>query len=122
MIGGMDVEAMPDRGKRAFDEPIPLPRARVHGLAKPFTESCHSKSTAIALLFELSGLITAPGLGKSTLYINLKEFFLLLSSTGLVCRRCELIRVDGDELGIVFLEQGKYAKRKSSKPRSAVVE
>jgi hypothetical protein len=61
---------MPDRGKRAFDEPIPLPRARVHGLAKPFTESCHSKSPAIALLFELSGLITAPGLGKSTLYIT----------------------------------------------------
>jgi hypothetical protein len=26
MIGGMDVEAMPDRDwKRAFDEPIPLP-------------------------------------------------------------------------------------------------
>ena len=37
-------------------------------------------------------------------------------------RRCELVRVVGDELGIVFLEQGKYAKRKSSKPRSAVVE
>ena len=54
--------------------------------------------------------------------LNLKEFFLLLSSTGLVYRRCELVRVDGDELGIVFLEQGKYAKRKSSKPRSAVVE
>ena len=54
--------------------------------------------------------------------LNLKEFFLLLSSTGLVYRRCELVRVDGDEVGIVFLEQGKYAKRKFSKPRSAVVE
>ena len=29
MIGGMDVDAMPDRGwKRAFDEPIPLSRGR----------------------------------------------------------------------------------------------
>jgi hypothetical protein len=29
MIGGMEVETMPDRGwKRAFDEPIPLPRGR----------------------------------------------------------------------------------------------
>ena len=54
--------------------------------------------------------------------LNLKEFFLLLSSTGLVYRRCELVSVDGDELGIVFLEQGKYAKRKRSKPRPAVVE
>ena len=54
--------------------------------------------------------------------LNLKEFFLLLSSTGLVYRRSELVRVDGDEISIVFLEQGKYAKRKSSKPRSAGVE
>ena len=54
--------------------------------------------------------------------LDLKEFFLLLSSTGLVYRRRELVRVDGDEVGIVFLEQGKYAKRKRSKPRSAVVE
>ena len=54
--------------------------------------------------------------------LDLKEFFLLLSSTGLVYRRRELVRVDGDEVGIVFLEQGKYAKRKRSKPRSAIVE
>jgi len=54
--------------------------------------------------------------------LNLKEFFLLLSSTGLVYRRCDLVRVDGDEVGIVFLKQGKHAKRKFLKPRSAVVE
>ena len=35
--------------------------------------------------------------------LNLKEFFLLLSSTGLVYRRCELVRVTGDEIGISFL-------------------
>ena len=28
--------------------------------------------------------------------LNLKEFFLLLSSTGLAYRRCELVRVNGD--------------------------
>jgi hypothetical protein len=51
--------------------------------------------------------------------LNLKEFFLLLSSTGLVYRRCELVRVAGDEIGIAFPEQSRYAKRKHSKKRSA---
>jgi hypothetical protein len=32
---------------------------------------------------------------------------ILLSSAGLVYHRCEPVRVDGDEVGIVFLEQGK---------------
>jgi hypothetical protein len=32
--------------------------------------------------------------------INLKEFFLLLSSTGLAYRRCELLRVNGAEMDI----------------------
>lgn len=43
--------------------------------------------------------------------LNLQEFFLLLSSTGVAYRRCELIRVNGDELGIRFLnKQTKQAK------------
>jgi hypothetical protein len=51
--------------------------------------------------------------------LNLKEFFLLLSPTGLVHRRCELVRVANDEIGIKFPEQGRYAKRKHSNKRSA---
>jgi hypothetical protein len=35
--------------------------------------------------------------------LNLKEFFLLLSSTGLAYRRCELVRVNGTEMDIRFL-------------------
>lgn len=42
--------------------------------------------------------------------LELKEFFLLLSSTGLVYRRCHLIRLQGDEIGIEFL---KHDARKS---------
>jgi PilZ domain len=34
----------------------------------------------------------------------LKEFFLVLSTTGRVWRRCELIRINGDELGVKFLK------------------
>lgn len=43
--------------------------------------------------------------------LELKEFFLLLSSTGLVYRRCRLIRLQGDEIGIEFI---KADSRKST--------
>jgi hypothetical protein len=43
--------------------------------------------------------------------LNLKEFFLLLSSTGLAYRRCELVRVNGTEMDIHFL-RGKHAKKR----------
>ena len=42
--------------------------------------------------------------------LNLKEFFLLLSSTGLAYRRCELVRVNGSEMDIQFIK-GKKKKR-----------
>jgi len=44
--------------------------------------------------------------------LALKEFFLLLSSTGLAYRRCELAWVNGDQLGVYFLKQGQ-GKRKT---------
>jgi hypothetical protein len=43
--------------------------------------------------------------------LDLKEFFLLLSSTGLAYRRCQLVRVDGNQIGIEFLARGKSAKK-----------
>jgi hypothetical protein len=45
--------------------------------------------------------------------LNLKELFLLLSSTGLAYRRCELVRVNGSEMDIQFLK-GKGKKKKAS--------
>ena len=47
--------------------------------------------------------------------LNLKEFFLLLSSTGLAYRRCELIRVNGTDMDIQFLKtKGRKKKAASS--------
>jgi len=43
--------------------------------------------------------------------LNLKEFFLLLSSTGLAYRRCELVRVNGTEMDVSFLK-GKNSKKR----------
>jgi hypothetical protein len=50
--------------------------------------------------------------------LDLKEFFLLLSSTGLAFRRCQMVRVDGDQIGIQFLARDK-TRKKSLKRRSA---
>jgi hypothetical protein len=47
--------------------------------------------------------------------LQLKEFFLLLSSTGLAYRRCEMIRINGDELGLRFLEDKKGKKSKTGR-------
>jgi hypothetical protein len=44
--------------------------------------------------------------------LNLKEFFLLLSSTGLAYRRCQLVRVNGAEIDVAFLK-GRGRKRRS---------
>jgi hypothetical protein len=43
--------------------------------------------------------------------LNLKEFYLLLSSTGLAYRRCELVRVNGTEMDISFLKAKNAKKR-----------
>jgi hypothetical protein len=43
--------------------------------------------------------------------LNLKEFFLQLSSTGLVFRRCGLIRVNGEEIGVKFVEEVSRPKK-----------
>ena len=43
--------------------------------------------------------------------LNLKEFFLLLSSTGLAYRRCELAWVNGDQIGVSFLKPNDKKKK-----------
>src|ERR1700684_3021443 len=45
--------------------------------------------------------------------LDLKECFLLLSSTSRACRRCQLVRVEGDQLGVEFLAQEKKKTRKN---------
>jgi hypothetical protein len=49
--------------------------------------------------------------------LDLQEFFLLLSSTGLAYRRCRLVRLAGDQIGIEFLKPGKSGPKKGSPNR-----
>ena len=51
--------------------------------------------------------------------LNLKEFFLLLSSTGLAYRRCELVRVNGTEMDIQFLKGKQGRKRPGGPPKES---
>lgn len=44
--------------------------------------------------------------------LNLKEFFLVLSSTGVAFRRCELAWINGDQVGATFLSEAPGAARK----------
>jgi hypothetical protein len=51
------------------------------------------------------------GIEGSVEGLHLKEFFLLLSSTGLAYRRCELAWVNGDQIGVNFLKTGDKKKK-----------
>jgi hypothetical protein len=54
--------------------------------------------------------------------LDLKEFFLLLSSTGLAYRRCRMVRLAGDQIGVEFLTLDKNAKKKNSRKRQSTDE
>jgi hypothetical protein len=46
--------------------------------------------------------------------LRAREFFLLLSSTGLAFRRCELVWVDGTQVGVKFIAEKKKGRAASS--------
>src|SRR6201990_3037995 len=54
--------------------------------------------------------------------LHLKEFFLLLSSTGLAYRRCELAWVNGDQIGVNFLNPADKKKKAARRPSAASVD
>jgi len=43
--------------------------------------------------------------------LQLTEFFLVLSSTGLAYRHCKLIWVNGDQIGVSFANRGRKPKK-----------
>ena len=56
--------------------------------------------------------------GSSIEGLQLSEFFLVLSSTGLAYRRCKLAWVNGDQIGVIFLKRSKKAVRREPQDRS----
>jgi PilZ domain len=53
--------------------------------------------------------------------LDLKEFFLVLSSTGLAYRRCRMVRLAGDQIGVEFLKSTTAKSKKQSTRGSADV-
>jgi hypothetical protein len=100
------------KGERVgFAKGIPV---RMVGIDGTWAHNCtmiDASATGARLL--LSGSIAG---------LEVKEFFLLLSSTGLAYRRCRLIRVAGDQIGIEFITPSKKnAKNNSFQNRLADV-
>ena len=55
--------------------------------------------------------------------LDLKEFFLLLSSTGLAYRRCRMVRLAGDQIGVEFLKPTtEKSKNAASEKRQSKLE
>ncbi|UVO26967.1 PilZ domain-containing protein [Bradyrhizobium arachidis] len=52
----------------------------------------------------------------STEPLKAQEFFLVLSSTGLAFRRCELIWVDGTRVGVHFVTAKTKSKANAPRP------
>jgi hypothetical protein len=50
--------------------------------------------------------------------LQAREFFLLLSSTGLAFRRCELIWIDGEQVGVRFVAKAPKKKARRENPNS----
>jgi PilZ domain len=68
---------------------------------------------------EVGAKLTVEG---STEGLHLKEFFLLLSSTGLAYRRCELAWVNGNQIGVNFIKTSEKKKRMGRRPSAAALE
>jgi hypothetical protein len=51
--------------------------------------------------------------------LQAKEFFMLLSSTGLAYRRCELVWIDGTMAGIHFINADGKRKAAATQPAAA---
>ena len=94
-----------ERGKServVFERGIP---AHMMGIDGTWRRGCIMEDVS-----EVGAKLTVEG---SVEGLHLKEFFLLLSSTGLAYRRCELSWVNGDQIGVTFLKQGDKKKKQA---------
>ncbi|WP_024514862.1 PilZ domain-containing protein [Bradyrhizobium sp. Tv2a-2] len=98
-----------NEGRVAFERGIPAFMMAIDGT---WRRNCMMEDVS-----EAGAKLTVEG---SVEGLHLKEFFLLLSSTGLAYRRCELSWVNGDQIGVSFIKQGNKGK-KSARQTTAEV-
>ncbi|MCK1441555.1 hypothetical protein IVB34_18135 [Bradyrhizobium sp. 2] len=88
----------------AFEHPLPAQMMAIDGT---WRRAC--------MLKDVSDVGARLRVETSIEGLTLNEFFLLLSSTGLAYRRCQLDRVNGEELEVSFLRQKAKAMRSSDR-------
>jgi DTW domain-containing protein YfiP len=92
-------------GRRVtFEHPLPAQMMAIDGT---WRRACTLKDVS-DVGAKLQVLTSIEGLA-------LNEFFLLLSSTGSAYRRCQLDRVNGEELQVSFIRQKAKAKKSSER-------
>src|ERR1700760_80968 len=99
----MSADRRKDKIRVRFSHPV---SAWIMGIDGTWRRSCSIQDVS-----DTGAKLTVEG---SLVGLQLKEFFLLLSSTGLAYRHCELAWVDGEQIGITFL---KVTKRRRSEPK-----
>jgi hypothetical protein len=95
-------------GRVAFEHPLPAHMMAIDGTWRRACTIKDVSDQSATLMVETS----IEGLA-------LQEFFLLLSSTGLAYRRCQLDRVNGGEICVSFLRS--KPKKKTSNHRSGII-
>lgn len=99
------------QGKRVtFEKPVPAQLMAIDGTWR--------RECSIEDVSDGGAKLTV---GSSIEGLQLTEFFLVLSSTGLAYRRCQLSWVNGDQIGVIFLKHGaskKQARREPNKRAS----
>jgi hypothetical protein len=77
-------------------------RVNLMGVDGTWRRSCYLlDASASGAKLEIEGLADV---------LQSKEFFLVLSSTGLAFRRCEIVWVDGSQVGVRYIENDKGKK------------
>jgi PilZ domain len=105
--------ALGKRGSERVDFECGI-RVHIMGIDGTWRRNC--------MMFDVSQTGARLSIEGSIEGLDLKEFFLLLSSTGLAYRRCRMVRLDGDQIGVEFLTPSKNAKKKKSIMRQSADE
>jgi hypothetical protein len=78
-------------------------KARIMGIDGTWWRECY-----IEVISQSGAKITVDG---SVENLKLNEFFLMLSTVGNAHRKCELVYVKGDEIGVRFLQKAEGKRR-----------
>lgn len=93
----------------AFERPVPAQLMAIDGT---WRRECS--------IYDVSDDGAKIAVGSSIEGLQISEFFLVLSTTGLAYRRCQLAWVNGDQIGVIFLKRGqKKTGRQETRDRRA---